>query len=809
MAKRDAFSTTYPIKVRYQNADLADSTRLIGFQKMTEQAFREIERAVGDIDNVENAQNSILSDNPLYINSLGRALGSMANLIPPLSGVHEFSPTLAVKLQDATYNVIPHPDQGIKCEVGCKFDGFDPSDIVPARKCLLGLVAFYRQQEGSNTTICQTESCPGWSGRDGQAIEIIDCDPSLTSKTFREYKLVMPAEMRNVETFRVKYYSNSGASSYDKFRSDTGQIASNSIDVTNPSNNWALAINAIAVSGTSSSVQYDYPNLDPNNNYIVVIEVPALDLGQTILINNVSFGAINGTSVEPSRYLFDLSDLNIGTSISIKVSPATSTDGDQAAVSQVFIIEKNNAPHRNFGIPLLLPKAVDGLTPGTEIPPNFLQIFDTHSDVNRILDKTKVFAARFETPGPSNLGTNRDSFVVKIYDDQRLEVGNDRYLAVTVGMDVATTVGALLEAFIEHVSDPDLHVSEDRICQLLQDKTFCCTDSFTVQVQSLTPANKKTGSEGDFYIIKLWIYGGTAPYTITVDWDDNSEDSELGIVSGVQTFTLGEDRNPAIPGQEPFELSHQFNTKGTYDLSLVVMDDPDNGFGCTADISSQVSPFNVGSPPSIDVEVRLDQVTSYPNYIFGDIEAGYNFTSTPSEDFNSDNANYHVVTQIHNTDEEDGKPWIFDWLIENTDSLTYQFYYENVTQKSGETLSFINYSGTLAVSGFVQQDSLVLKRSNGQVLTQDVDYSVNWLSGTVTAAVGVSLGANESVTARYFHYAFMTRGDDPLTLSGQQWTQLNSPVNTVILDINVNAGTQLTTRKDINTIRFKVREPEV
>ena len=799
MSKRDSLSRTYPIKIRYQSKDLADSSRLIAFQKLSSQAFQELEKAIGDLYNTENATNSILSDQPLYINSLGRALGSMANLEPTLSGIDQYSPTLANKLINATYNVIPNPQQSTKCEVGCSFDGYDPSDATPTRKCLKGFDSFFRQQEGSATSVCQAVQCPGWSGRGGQYLAYTDCDPDLTSKTYREYKLVTPAESRNVDTYKVKYYSNCGASSYDKFRSDNGQVNFDTVDKTDPSRNWALATNDIVVSGTTAAIQYDYPDLSTTSSFIIVVEIPRLDLGQKITINNVNFGAINGTSDEPSRYLFDLSNISTGTSLSIKIEPTSTTDGAQAAISQIFIIEKASIPHRNFGYPLLLPKALEGLSAGTEIPPNFVQIFDTDSSVNKMLDKILVYSARFKLPGTSNLNTNRDSYNIRIFDNQSLAIGNSRYLTVTVGMDVTTTIGALLEAFIEHISDPDIHVSEDRICELLQDKSACCTDSYVVGIQSLSPSNRKASSPGDIYKINLWTYGGTAPYTITVDWGDSSNDSTLSIVSGVQTYTLGEDRNPSF--SSPYEISHQYNAKGTYTLSLVVTDDPDNGFGCSSDISSLVSPFNVGSPPEIDLEVRLDTISSYPTYIYQDIEAGYNFTATTEANWTA-SPKYHVISQVHNLDTEDGKPWIYQWIIDNPDGLTYQFYYENVTQVITESLSFTAYSGSLG-NDFIQQDSLVLKRSNGQVLVQDTDYIVNWTSGTVTAVLAQSISVNETVTARYFYYPDMDVGDNPLTLSGTQWTTLGVAVNTATVDLNVTAGDRITSRQDINTIRFK------
>lgn len=805
MAKKDSLSRTYPIRVKYKAKDLADSSRLIGFQKMTEQAFKELERAIGDIYNTENATSSVLSSSPVYINSLGRSVGSMANLVPPLSGVDQYAPALANRLKDATYNVIPHPDQEVKCEVGCSFDGYDPSDGVDAsRKCLKGFDAFYRQQEGSNTTVCQAKQCPGWSGRDGQTIELTDCDPDATSKVYREYKLVMPTEQRNVDSFQVKYYSNCGASTYDRFREDSGDTNFNSVDKTQPENTWAVATTTTA-SGVAARAQYSYPDLDETSDFIVVVQVPAVQNGQLIEINNVSFGNINGSSLEPRTYLFDLSNLSTGTSLTVNVIPNTTEEGRQALVSQIWIVEKANSPHRNFDEPLLLPKVLEGLSAGTEVPANFVQIFDTELTVNKILDKTRFFAARFEPPSSANKKSNRDSINVRIYDDQKLEVGNDRYLITTVGMNITETLGALMEAFIEHVSDQNIHVPEDRICELLQDRTACCTDSYVVQVAQLVPANRKVTSPGDFYRIYLWAYGGTPPYTIDVDWGDGSNDSEAGIVSGVQSFEIAADRNPAFDSS--YEISHQYLTKGTYELSLVVTDDPVNGFGCTSDISSLVSPFNVGSPPEIDLEVRLDNISSYPNYIFDDIEAGYLFGVTEEEDFLS-GGNYHIISQIHNTDSEDGKPSIFQWIIDNPNGLTYQFYYENVTAVSGEVLSLTSYSGTLAPSGFIQQDSLVLKRSNGQILEQDVDYTVDWVSGIVACTVGGSVSASENLTAKYFHYDYMSRGDDPSTLSAQQWTTLGSPVNSAEIDLNVEEGTRLTTKQDINTIRFKSKESE-
>ena len=798
MAKKDALSTTFPIKIRYNQSDLADSSRLISYQKMVQQGFTEIERAIGDIYNTENAQNSVLSDKPLYINSLGRSIGSMANIVPPLSGIQQYSPTLANRLLDSTYNVIPHPDQSVKCEVGCKFDGHDPSDTVPVRKCLAGFDAFYKQQAGTNSNICQTTSCPGWSGRDGQLLELLDCDSNVVSKKYRDYKVVLPREERSVETYSVKYYSNCGFSTYDRFRIDFGQVGSNSVNVTDPSNTWAVATNATSVSGVSSAIRYDYPRLSASAEYIVVVEIPAVDIAQTISFNNISFGAVNSNSVERQRYIYDLSSINLGSTLSVTVRPQSTQDGSQAMVSQIWVIEKGFQLHRNYNIPLLLPIALDDLNLGTEISPNFVQIFDTDQSVNSIVEHAKVFASRFEIPGERNRGTNRESFDVRIFNDQKLSVGNDRYLTVTVGTDITTAVGALLEAFVEHVTDPEIHLTEERICQLLQDRTFCCEDKFRVQVASLIPSNRKTGGFPALYSINTYIYGAVAPYTVSINWGDNSTNSELGIVSGIQSYVVSEDKSPQTG--TVFTAEHTYDTRGTYNISFVVTDDASEGFGCTSDISSLVSPFNVGSAPEIDLEVRLDILSSYPNHIFTDVDNGYNFVITEIADWESA-PNYHVLTQVHNTDEEDGKPNKYSWVLDNPESLIYQFYYENVSAVTSEALALTNFSGTLA-NGFIQQDSIVLKSSTGSVYRQGIDYNVDFVSGLVTAVVGQSIPGSSTITANYYKYNNVVLGvNDVSEIDTNRWVTLNSAVNSATIDF-----ADLTNKTDINTIRFKVRE---
>ena len=315
----------------------------------------------------------------------------------------------------------------------------------------------------------------------------------------------------------------------------------------------------------------------------------------------------------------------------------------------------------------------------------------------------------------------------------------------------------------------------------------------------LIPSNRTGASEGSIYTIDTYIYGGNPPYTATIDWGDDSTDTTLSIVSGVQTFTITSDVSP-LNGQT-LSASHAYATKGTYALEYSVEDDPDL-FGCVADISHLVSPFNVGSPPEIDLEVRLDSVTSYPSYFFTDIEAGYNFVETVSTAWTSA-PSYHVLTQVHNTDSEDGKPREFSWVIDNSEGLIYQFYYEDITAASGIDVDFTAGSHSLS-HDFIQQDSLVLKSTTGHIYEQDVDYTMNWVSGIISVVAGQSIAdAEQNITAAYGYYAFMNVGDDITTMgesNTSQWTTVGTAVNSSIINLNT-LGTPI----DKNTVRFKVR----
>lgn len=788
--KQDAYKKVYPIKIEYQDKELASADKMQAFQKMTERAFAEIERAIGDIYNTENAQNSVLSSDRLYINSLGRSLGSMSNIEPILSGINEYSPALALNMDGATYNVIPHPNQTIKLEVGCKYD-MTASPTATTRSCIKGQDAFYRKVQGSNTGICQNASCPFWSARDGRQITVSDCQTDTNAQTFREYKLVVPTESRIVTIPRVVFYSNCGAV-YDKYRNDQGATGYTS-PISAPGNTWALATNgSIAVSGISEEIKYVYPGLTSSSTYNAVIEIPPLETNQIISVNNVALATVAGTSAQPTRYFLNLSAFTNLTELRINIKPENTSPGTIAAVSQIWIVENKLEAHRNTGQRLLLPAILDNLSAGTEIPPNFLQIYDTNSQVNRILDNTKVFATRFNPLSASlNNSSNRDAFDVTIFGNQKLEVGNTRYLGVTVGFSVTKAVRALMEAFAEHVSDRSIHLTRSQICELLSDKTYCCDDRLKFEIDELIPANKVALTAPATYRIKTFIYGGFAPYTVTINWGDNVSDANVAppIVSGVQVFDISSDVRPPTS----VEFSHTYNAGGSYNVTMTLLDDPDV-FGCSASLTSLVSPFNVGNPPEIDSEVRLDYSTSYPSFGYIDIEEGYPFTYTSAADW-STNPTWHVLTQVNNSDPESGKPVEFDWSFANSNGLTFGIQREDVSGVYNEALSFVNNSGVLT-NNFIQQNSIVLKKGN-TVFEYNVDYTVNWASGIIEI-LGNSIGANETgFTVSYHHYP------NAISVSGiaNQWILLVDEVS----DTNIQLSTY-TSRKDVNTIRIKIRE---
>ena len=302
MAKRDAYKRTMPITINYREKELASSQKIQAFQKMSERAFNEFEKAIGDIHNTENAINSPLSSYPLYINSIGRVIGSMADIEPILSGINEYSPILANNMKDMTYNVIPNPNQSIRLEVGCKYDSLATPEST-TRSCLKSQDAFYLQVQGTNTGICQNTSCPFWSARDGLKVNSSICQPDGSSETYREYKLVLPKEKRNIIQSNIKFYSNCGIE-YDKYRTDDGTSAFGT-NRSDPSQSWALATNnSIATSGISEEIKYEYPGL--TSTYNAVIEIPAVDTDQIISVNNITIAQIQGTSTNATRYFMNL-----------------------------------------------------------------------------------------------------------------------------------------------------------------------------------------------------------------------------------------------------------------------------------------------------------------------------------------------------------------------------------------------------------------------------------------------------------------------------------------------------------------------
>ena len=62
---RDAYGRTFPVNISFSEKELASRDKIQAFEKLSEQGFRTLERAIGDIHNAENAANSPLAGQPL------------------------------------------------------------------------------------------------------------------------------------------------------------------------------------------------------------------------------------------------------------------------------------------------------------------------------------------------------------------------------------------------------------------------------------------------------------------------------------------------------------------------------------------------------------------------------------------------------------------------------------------------------------------------------------------------------------------------------------------------------------------------
>jgi hypothetical protein len=762
---RDAYGRTFPINISFAEKELANRDKIQAFEKLSEQGFRALERAIGDIRNSENATNSVLAGQPLLINSLGRAIGPMSDIIPPLAGV-DGSEVLAARTKDMTYNVIPHPDQAVRLEVGCRHD-MPAGPAATARGCLKGQTSYYLAKAGSQTGVCQNVDCPFWSGRDGRKFDAAaGQDPAF--QTYREYKLVCPPELRTVAEPALAYYADCG-SVYDRYRADDGGSTYVG-DRGDASNTWATSCEP------ASPISYVFTGADAAGIYEVVVEVPPAALDMEVRINGSTRLIVSEAPAAPKRYRLDVP----GKRTRIAVDFAPRTPGSLASVAQIWVVGSVPAPHRNHGVQLRLPTVLDNLSAGTEIPANFVQLFDAAENVNRTLDNVRVYATRFDP------ASTRDAFDVVLYGDQRLEVGNGRYLAVTAGAPVASVLGALLEAFLVHAADHSIHLDRSTICGLLADRSACCDGSLRVELDHLYPETRVLNGPGD-YVIGAKVYHGYPPYTVTVDWGDGSSAAASGdipsVVSGVQVWTFAEDMTAAR------EFDHYYASGGKYKVQFGVTDNPEK-FGCSATLAG-VSPLRVGSLPTIDPEVRLDYASAYPYGVFRALISGYVFAETPSGAW-TDSPTWHVLTQIHSTDPEDGRAGSYWWKLDNPNGKTFGVQYEDVAAVSGAAM-FV--SGVVHLpSGLVAQDSLVL--SKGETLYQQgTDYTVDHVSGVVYSVPGrIPDAAGYSV--RYFRYP---HASGALQVSGQ-WVDLGES-NAATIDLSA-----FTSRTDLPTIRFKIRE---
>jgi hypothetical protein len=769
---QDSYGRSFPLAISVSEREPASRDKLQAFQAMTNEAFAAVARAIGDIDNARNAAGSALAANPLYITSLGRAIGSMADVVPPLGGLETTSPALSAKLADMTYNVIPHPDQADRLEVGCRHD-MTPSSDAAARRCAKGRDGFYCSAKGERSGICRATDCPDWSGRDWRLL------PGGTgvAQTFREYKLVVPNESRTVERIDVVAYSDCG-SAYDRYRTDEGGAGFRG-NSTLGANSWAQASGAGAVS-------YEYRNLGKLAAHVVVVEVPAVPVEMLVSVNGVAQGTIVSDGAEIRRYVYAL-DAGSGYG-TVKVRLAPATQALLAAVSQIWVLERTSAPHPNSGKLLRLPKILDGLSYGAEIPANFLQLFDTDPAVNRVLDGVRTFASRF------NPGVVGDAFDVRLVGGASLEAGGDRYLAVTTGTPIAPLLGALLDAFVEHVNDVDVHMDRSAVCSLIGNRTACCEGRIRPELVRTVPATRRAVGFPVDYSLFVRIAGGNPPYTVHVDWGDGEDrPAASGVpacVSGLQAFALSAAACYAAQG---VEFAHEYRKGGAFDVRFYVMDDPAR-LACDAELAN-VGPFVVGNPPVVLPEVRLDYATAYPSYVYRPVGQDYAFNSTPAAQWTAKPV-YHVLTQVHDSDAEDGKPRQFQWGFANDNGLVFQFYRESVSGVQ-ESASFSGGVAQLA-HPFVQHDSLSL-RKNGRIYAQGSDYTVDWAAGRVYA-VGSSIGdAEGGFAASYMAYS----GVSGVAGVANAWIPIGGPVSTASINVHDLAG-----RADMNTIRFKVSDDD-
>lgn len=698
--------------------------------------------AIGDIHNTAN-YNNILGTNPLFISNLGRVIGDMSK-IEPIYRVTGKLATSFVSTDGLTYNVIPHPDNTAKCMIGCKHDGYRFQDDL-TRDCLKNKPTFYN---GTPTTICDNTGCPLWSGQ-------VD-----TGGEF-EYRIVFPAEDRDIVTYSLIASFNAGLSVFNKYRFDDGPTfkAPGSLN-----DFWTTMDQALRSTSGFIPIQYHIPYTNDGNATVrAEIFVPKIAARQNMTVNTVSgpftmgevitggtsgataifiqktsltnflVGPVSGTfapievitggtstetanmtviadvattynvyengvlagsmSPDPNTdYVSKAFDISIvgRTRVDLSIANADTTIGAWTLVSMVRLFNLDPVEHPNFGITLTYPSIFNQWKYGGKIPDNMMQLFDTVT--NSTITNVTFMKALFDKNTPYS--------AVDVKLSQALVAGTNRYLVYTVGTDIMTLLGRLVESFLKHISDQSIHLTATDICALMSNSSLCCEDLLTATVTSVNSSIIEA-VPGTLFIT-FDIAGGTPPYKVDVQWGDGSGNVYFSDNDDTTTMTI----------------SHTYSVSGIYAPTVIVYD---GRFNCSVDLTDQIGRIVVGNVVGVELEQRLGTY------------AAYTYVSDVPDTITSGTELVLVGNRSRSAE-------TFSWNVYNPDNNRMQIYVElfEVIDTTGSfpggPTTTIDLSGApYNETEVLRQNSIMLQDATGAIFLEGTNFTVAYGTRIITS----------------------------------------------------------------------------
>jgi len=465
------------------------SVELTGLVSLLRNALLRIAEAVGDVDG-SNDSNSLLKYHPSLIVNIARSIGSMADIEPPLGGISAVpeEPALGYALKDATYNVIPNPNQLYRadagghrlCELGCIYDAGNTctkgyGKYSEATKTYSGN---YKGRHGRITFVedyygvCQNTSCPGWSGKPRS-----ESDPCGASDLkVRRYRVVLPKESRIVYDVETVYHDDLG-NQYNQrhwWDPEDGQTHEDP----DPAESYGYHDTRILLrfGDPDGSPDYRFP-IEAGDTYQIVLEFPPGDRTVGIWVNTgespsegtwTKLDTLDTSGETNVRVHYELPDTESGV-YWIRAYWESGTDTG-VAMTQAWLTRVFRTYHRNYGKKLLLPKSFEDIAVGQQYPSGLVHIYGV------------VNSERLNAEGFYALSTFQvdplESMELRIVSTEEPPLGDTNYVVIVPGCSLSQMLKALLEAIINHSSNSDIHLDRKALCKLLREPEGICCDDY-------------------------------------------------------------------------------------------------------------------------------------------------------------------------------------------------------------------------------------------------------------------------------------------------------------------------------------------